>query len=72
MLNQQSSLTFQQIHIDVARNATDDFNLFHDPDKWMRIKLNPFLGPIALGFQVESLIEHSLRSYRNLNDEQLL
>ena len=25
--------TFDQIHIEVARNATDDFNLFHDKHK---------------------------------------
>ena len=29
---------YRQIHIDVARNATDDFNPFHDGDKWMRIR----------------------------------
>ncbi len=69
MLNQDSFLVFQQIHIDVVRNATDDFNLFHDPDKWDRIKDNPFLGPIALGFQLESLIEHSVRDYRKINNE---
>ena len=72
MLNQESSLAFQQIHIDVARNATDDFNLFHDPDKWYRIKQNPFSGPIALGFQLESLIEHSMHHYRAINDEEQL
>lgn len=70
MLNQKSFLAFQQIHIDVVRNATDDFNLFHDPDKWSRIRQNPFLGPIALGFQLESLIEHSMRHYRKNNDEE--
>ena len=60
---------FQQIHIDVARNATDDFNLFHDPHKWLRIKDNPFGGPIALGFQLESLIEKQILDYRHQNDE---
>lgn len=60
---------FQQIHIDVARNATDDFNLFHDPHKWLRIKDNPFGGPIALGFQLESLIEKQILDYRRQNDE---
>lgn len=45
----------QQIHIDVARNATDDFNPFHDPNRWQNICSNPFDGPIALGFQLAAL-----------------
>ena len=61
---------FQQIHIDVARNATDDFNLFHDPYKWHRIKNNPFAGSIALGFQLESLVENRISHFRTQNDEQ--
>ena len=61
---------FQQIHIDVARNATDDFNLFHDPHKWHRIKNNPFAGSIALGFQLESLVENCISHFRSQNDEQ--
>ncbi|WP_018951521.1 hypothetical protein [Thioalkalivibrio sp. AKL12] len=48
---------YRQIHIDVARNATDDFNPFHDGDKWARIRGNPFGGPIVLGFQLECLAE---------------
>jgi hypothetical protein len=47
---------FEQLHIDVARNATDDFNPFHDPRRWSRIVGNPFGGPIVLGFQVELLM----------------
>lgn len=62
-------LTFQQIHIDAARNSTDDFNLFHDPRKWERIRDNPFGGPIALGFQLEALIEDQLRLFRQANNE---
>lgn len=49
---------FEQIHIDAARFATDDFNPFHDPDKWRRIANNPFPGPLALGFQLEALVEN--------------
>ncbi len=49
---------FQQIHIDVARNATDDFNPFHDSRKWRLVRDNPFGGPIALGFQMECLAEY--------------
>ena len=60
---------FQQIHIDVARNATDDFNLFHDPHNWHKIKNNPFGGPIVLGFQLESLVENRILQYRYQNDE---
>ena len=61
---------FNQIHIDVARNATDDFNLFHDSKKWRQINNNPFGGPIVLGFQLESLIEHKVLLYRQLHNEQ--
>lgn len=60
---------FNQIHIDVARNATDDFNLFHDSQKWSRIFQNPFHGPIALGFQIESLIENKILQHRLVNHE---
>lgn len=57
-------LRFQPIHIDVARNATDDFNPFHDKHRWQRIVANPFAGPIILGFQLECLIENHMRRYR--------
>lgn len=63
---------FEQLHIDVARNATDDFNLFHDQKKWQLINQNPFNGTIALGFQLESLIEHKVRLYRQELNEDLL
>ena len=62
-------LTFQQIHIEVARNATDDFNPFHDKNKWQHIQDNPFGGAIVLGFQMESLIEYHIRLHREANDE---
>lgn len=65
----QEPLRFFQIHIDAARNSTDDFNLFHDKNKWGRIKGNPFGGPIALGFQLECLIEDHVRRYREHNNE---
>ncbi|MGZ8935614.1 MAG: hypothetical protein ACXW04_12025, partial [Methylobacter sp.] len=63
---------FKQIHIDAARNATDDFNLFHDSNEWQRIYHNPFKGPIVLGFQLEALIEHKVLMYRQLHHEHLL
>jgi hypothetical protein len=69
MNQSDSSAIFHQIHIDVARNATDDFNLFHDRNRWQRINRNPFKGPIALGFQVESLLEHKVFLYRKLHKE---
>ncbi len=62
----------QQIHIDVVRNATDDFNLFHDAEYWRRIRNNPFKGPIALGFQLESMIEHEFVRYRQSTNENEL
>ncbi len=65
-------LTFLQIHIDAARNSTDDFNLFHDREKWNRINNNPFAGPIALGFQLECLIEDQLRLYRQQHNESVV
>ncbi len=66
-----SAYVFDQIHIDVARNATDDFNLFHEPVKWQLIESNPFAGPIVLGFQLESLIEAQIKQYRNDNNEDI-
>jgi hypothetical protein len=64
--------TFQQIHIEVARNATDDFNPFHDKNKWHKIQNNPFGGAIVLGFQLESLIEYHIRLHREQHNEQAL
>ncbi len=61
--------TFEQIHIEVARNATDDFNLFHDKHKWLEITHNPFKGPIVLGFQLNTLIEYQMRLYREAHHE---
>ncbi|BCG64177.1 MAG: hypothetical protein methR_P1945 [Methyloprofundus sp.] len=72
MVKLDAPLHFQQLHIDVVRNATDDYNLFHDATKWQRIKDNPFKGPIALGFQVESFIEHSVRQHRKATDDEFL
>jgi len=72
MHTSDSSDVFNQIHIDVARNATDDFNLFHDRNRWLRINHNPFKGPIALGFQLESLLEHKVFLYRQHHNENAL
>jgi hypothetical protein len=63
---------FHQIHIDAARNATDDFNPFHDPWKWDSIHGNPFGMPIVLGFQLEALIEHQVTLFRQRHGEQAL
>jgi len=62
--------TFEQIHIEVARNASDDFNLFHDKHKWLEITHNPFKGPIVLGFQLNTLIEYQMRLYREAQHEE--
>jgi hypothetical protein len=56
---------FDRLHIDVARNATDDFNLFHDPQRWMHIRDNPFGGPIVLGFQLEALADFLIERQRD-------
>lgn len=61
--------SFDQIHLEVARNASDDFNLFHDKHKWLQILHNPFKGPIALGFQLNTLIEYQMRLYREIHHE---
>ena len=63
------SFVFDQIHIEVARNASDDFNLFHDKHKWLQITHNPFKGPIVLGFQLNTLIEYQMRLYREAHHE---
>jgi len=60
---------FDQIHIEVARNASDDFNLFHDKHKWLQIMHNPFKGPIVLGYQLNTLIEYQMRLYREAHHE---
>lgn len=62
----------QPLHIDVARNATDDFNPFHDKTRWRQVEGNPFAGPIALGFQLGLFVEDALRRFRTANDEHAL
>ncbi len=61
---------FEQIHIDVARFSTDDFNPFHDPGKWRRITGNPFAGPLVLGFQCEALIESLIAHLPNHPEDE--
>ncbi|MGB3724428.1 MAG: hypothetical protein WA981_01575, partial [Glaciecola sp.] len=56
--------TFSQMHIEAARNSTDDFNLFHDKLRWDMIPNNPFGGPIALGFQLGCYIETQIDEVR--------
>lgn len=65
----EQSFVFDQIHIEVARNASDDFNLFHDKHKWLQVTHNPFKGPIVLGFQLNTLIEYQMRLYRKAQHE---
>jgi hypothetical protein len=66
------SFIFEQIHVEVARNASDDFNLFHDKHKWLQINHNPFKGPIVLGYQLNTLIEYQMRLYRSAHHEHRL
>lgn len=54
------SACFSALHIDVARFATDDFNPFHDRNRWQRIEGNPFGGVIVLGFQLSSFALHGV------------
>lgn len=63
---------FSQWHIDVARFATDDFNLFHDLHKWQRLPDNPYGGPIVLGFQIEAWLAEAVATYRRAHDEPAL
>ena len=72
MKHLQSDYCYQQIHIDAARNATDDFNLFHDSKKWNRIHENPFGMPIVLGFQLEALIEYLVNLFLKHTGEDAL
>ncbi|MGJ8680437.1 hypothetical protein [Paraglaciecola sp.] len=65
----EGKFSLDLVHIDVARNATDDFNLFHDKKQWDQIEGNPFEGPIALGFQLECFIENLVKRYRQHHDE---
>ncbi len=65
----KNAFIFDQIHLEVARNASDDFNLFHDKHKWLLITHNPFKGPIALGFQINTLIEYQMRLHREVHHE---
>jgi len=60
----ESGFVFSQLHIDVARNATGDFNPFHDPARWHRVRGNPFGGPIAMGFQLEMLLLEAVQRQR--------
>jgi len=55
---------FGQLHIDVARNSTDDFNPFHDPNRFDRILGNPYPLPIVLGFQLECLCGYLVERLR--------
>lgn len=65
----ENQFIFDQIHIEVARAASDDFNLFHDKHKWLQVTHNPFKGPIVLGFQLNTLIEHQMKLYREAQHE---
>ena len=65
----EHDFVFDQIHIEVARHASDDFNLFHDKHKWLQITHNPFKGPIVLGFQLNTLIEYQMRLHRESQHE---
>jgi hypothetical protein len=71
-MNASNPDIFSKLHIDIARNSTDDFNLFHDSKKWPQINGNPFDGPITMGFQLESLIEGKVAELRRLREEETI
>ena len=60
-----------QMHIEAARNSTDDFNLFHDKKHWNKIKGNPFQGTVALGFQLGCFVEDQVNRSPKNYDQQL-
>jgi len=68
-MSKDQQFVFEQIHIEVARAASDDFNLFHDKHKWLQVTHNPFKGPIVLGFQLNTFIEYQLKLYREVQHE---
>jgi hypothetical protein len=62
-----NGLRFDQLHVDVARNTTDDFNPFHDPKRWRAVRGNPFGSTIVLGFQTEFLVSDRIeRRHRGM------
>ncbi|HBC56031.1 MAG TPA: hypothetical protein DCZ03_02600 [Gammaproteobacteria bacterium] len=62
-------IQFTQALIDAARYATDDFNLFHDSDRWHRIYGNRFGGPIVLGFQLNQFVEGVFNQARTKGED---
>jgi len=55
---------FTQLHIDIARFSTDDFNPFHDQKLWWQIPGTPFSAPLVLGFQLAAWIDHLVSGLR--------
>ena len=68
--NNMSDYIVSQMHIEAARNSTDDFNLFHDKNRWQKIKNNPFQGPVALGFQLGCFVEDQVNSSTKTHSQQ--
>lgn len=66
-----SEYIISQMHIEAARNSTDDFNLFHDKNRWHKIKENPFQGTVALGFQLGCFVEDQVNLSPKSYDNQL-
>ncbi|MEW6989075.1 hypothetical protein AADZ91_00185 [Colwelliaceae bacterium 6441] len=66
-----SEYIISQMHIEAARNSTDDFNLFHDKNRWHKIKENPFQGAVALGFQLGCFVEDQINCSPKNYEQQL-
>lgn len=60
--------SFDQFHIDVARNSSDDFNPFHDAHRWQEIQGNSCRSPIALAFQMGFLAADRVNRRRTEHD----
>ena len=52
MINLSDTELFNQLHIDVARNATDDFNLFHDSKNGNTLKKRHYRSWFSTGILV--------------------
>lgn len=63
---------FDQFHIDVVRNSTDDFNPLHDPNKWHTVARNPFGGTLVSVSQIECLLEYLVNRSRDSNDARIV
>ncbi len=65
-------LRFEQFHIDVARNSSDDFTPLHDRHKWRTVRGNPYGGAVVSAFQLGSLAEFLIRKQISSTESKLV